>query len=109
MIRFYALKDGFYDVISTCPQILDQVSKEQLDKMVFHIDMDELMNSACSFFQDSIVMEEKCLYMHHAIKEDVYRAECHLYFIQMDDQYNPFLSLLKRKYRSYFIRDFDFT
>ena len=105
----YVSQESFHGLLQHYPKVLNHVSSQQRAKMIERIDIYDVMASAASYFQRDIVMEDNRLYMHHSITEESYCIECREDCVLFDNEDNPFIGLLKRKYRSFFIKDFDLT
>lgn len=102
----YIVHPAFYDFVLLHPEILqnrDILEKEQRRLILKNIDKEELMRSASFFFQTSIVLDGSMLYLKDLSKKHTYFIEVHDDFIILRSDDNPFLSFLKRKFRSIFV------
>ena len=101
----YVIRPSFYDWIKQHPQLLDvskDMLKEQRDIIFETIDIQELMMSASSYFENTIVMEEDTLYLEYSIKQQ-YSMQCFEYFVNINSEKNPFFTFMKRKFRYFFV------
>lgn len=100
MSTFYILQPEFFHFFKVQPQLLLKlnVKDEQRKKLFCCVQFQDLVESACSYFEKPISYEENCMYYTHPITKSIFT----LYFKEdhfiLDGAYNPFLALLKRVY-----------
>ena len=109
MKKLYVLQEPFYEIVQKYPCILEKLSKEQTSMLLRPLDIEELMLSAASYFQCDIVMDESMLFMKNSLTKECSSIECCSDGVLFDQETNPFVGLLKRKYRHFLIKDFDLT
>lgn len=106
--KFYIIKEPFMDMITKyplCLTLLEEFGEVQSSYMVEVVNCEEIMHSAAFYFQNSIVMEDCFLFMEQSFPQHIDKIECKQYYILFDKEENPFIQLLKRKYRHFFIQD----
>lgn len=108
MKRLYVIKKDFYDIVTKFPNVVlayEQFDIKQVDLMLEQIRSNDIMESASISFQKSIIMEDCTLYMEPSFQQEANMIVCNLYYVLFDKDTNPFIELLKRKFRYHFIID----
>ena len=102
------IKKEFYDIVAQFPSVVnvcDALEDIQRSYMFEDIDICEIMKSASVYFQKSIVMEGDTLSMEQGFCGLSNQIQCLSNSILYDNENNPFLHLIKRKFRYTFTVD----
>ena len=108
MLKFYAVQPGFYQTIRQYPillQNLSDISKPQQNQILVSISQTDLTQSALSYFQ-SAIYEKGCELLFDM---QIRQGKCTVkeQYVELDDENNPFVDLLCRKYPFHFVCDLE--
>lgn len=105
MIEFFAVKKDFYEFCLIHSRIFENVNltRNQMELMFNSIDVDMLYSSSLSYFGEFIHRKDNCLILDDRLQNKKYTIICENSCIVLDSKHNPFINILKRKYRYYFI------
>lgn len=102
MFRFYALRLNFYSIFEKHKDLLldiETLSVSQLNSIVYSFHINDLYDSANLYFNDEVTCVNNEVYIQNVIQDNFSSLRIYDYYIELDIEGNPFLELLKRKYR----------
>lgn len=105
MIEFFAIKKDFYEFCLIHSSVFENenLMRNQMELMINLIDIDMLYKSAVSYFGEFVYREDNYLILDDRLQNKKYTIICETNCIVLDSKDNPFINILKRKYRYYFI------
>lgn len=105
MIEFFAVKKDFYKFCLIHSSIFKNINltKNQIELIINLIDIDMLYKSAVSYFGEFVYKKGNHLILNDRLQNKKYTIICNDSCIVLDSKDNPFINVLKRKYRYYFI------
>lgn len=101
MIKIYAVKELFYPLLHNHTALMNQIElhDKQFERMFCMMDKETLHACAQEYFQTEITMQEYELLYLHTLKECSYKITIKDGYALLDDEQNPFMELIRRKYR----------
>lgn len=99
-MRVYIVEPSLYTFLAAHARILDEVAASDEGRWIKRMDIVELYDAACRFFDAPLRREGNALLLFSAMQEQPFRLQVHEAFLELDGKgHDPFMEWIMRRFR----------